>query len=186
MSEKAAKAIRVVTTPPIMALWMILLLWNRFPAGHAGWAFLFLTILPVLAYPFQLCVPALKAQGRAGQRRLAVIFSLVGYLAGLCCCAIGHGNHTEYMVYLCYLCSGLQTAIFTKYLGIKSSGHAAGTVGPLSILALRLSPWFALGYLILIPVYWSSLKLKRHTLKELLWGTFSTIALALVLNALLP
>ena len=90
------------------------------------------------------------------------------------------------MVYLCYLCSGLQTAIFTKYLGIKSSGHAAGTVGPLSILALRLSPWFALGYLILIPVYWSSLKLKRHTLKELLWGTFSTIALALVLNALLP
>ena len=186
MNEKNAKIIRVVTTPPIMALWMVLLLWNHFPSGHPWWAILFLTVLPMLAYPFQYCIPGLKAQGRTGQRHLAVIFSIVGYLAGLCCCVISRGNHTEYMVYLCYLCSGLVTAFFTKCLGIKSSGHAAGTVGPISILMLQVSPWFALAYLLLIPVYWSSLKLKRHTLKELLWGTLYSIAVALLIDALLP
>ena len=136
--------------------------------------------------PISILYSRLEGAGSHWATPLAVIFPVVGYLAGLCYCMLSRGNHTEYMVYLCYLCSGLLTAFFTKCLGIKSSGHAAGTVGPISVLTLHVSPWFALAYLLLIPVYWSSLKLKRHTLKELLWGTCYSIAVAVLIDILLP
>lgn len=89
------------------------------------------------------------------------------------------------LVYLCYIFSGTLIAIFTKCLKIKSSGHAAGTAGPITILVLRVSPWFFLGYLLLIPVYCSSLRLKRHTMKELLWGTAYPIVAAIALELLI-
>ncbi len=185
MSEKTAKALRIASLPPIMAIPMTLILWPQFPTGHGWLALLFLTVLPLLAYPIQAAVPCLAAQGRSGQRRLALLFSVAGYAAGLIVSLVWPSTKTERMLYLCYIFSGVLIAFFSKCLHIKNSGHAAGTAGPVSMLVLRVSPWFLLAYLLLIPVYLSSLKLKRHTRAELLWGTAYPIAAAVLLEWIL-
>jgi hypothetical protein len=51
-------------------------------AGDIVLAVLSLMIIPVLAYPLQNVIPGFKGKGRDGQRKLAFIFTLFGYLAG--------------------------------------------------------------------------------------------------------
>ncbi|MDV3429060.1 MAG: hypothetical protein LIR50_18870, partial [Bacillota bacterium] len=54
---------------------------------------------------------------------------------------------------------------------IKASGHACGVMGPVLICIYFLGKysWF---FLLIIPiVFWSRLKMGRHTLRELLLGT---------------
>lgn len=186
MNEKAAKFIRTITLPPLMALLMIGILWNQYPSGHAWLAILFMTVYPLLPYPLQKLSPRLSAGGRREQRRMAVIFSVIGYIAGLILCLSTQASRTEWMVYLCYAFSAVLIAVSSRFLKVRSSGHAAGVAGPVSILVLRASPWYAFAYLLLIPVYYSSLRLHRHTLGELLWGTAYPIIACIALQCLLP
>ena len=44
---------------------------------------LLLGIVPVLAYPYQKVSPKYKAGGRSAQRKLAFVFTLLGYTAAL-------------------------------------------------------------------------------------------------------
>lgn len=185
MNQKFAKMIRIATLPPIMALVMILLLWDQYPPGHAAAALLFLCVLPVLAYPLCSLIPSLKRRGRAQQRKLAIQLSIAGYGLGTIFCLFSHGSSTELLSYLSYVISAVLIAVFTRFLKIKGSGHACGTAGPVMLLALRLNAWYLLGFLLMIPIYISSITLKRHTLAELIWGTlFSTLA-ALILSCLI-
>lgn len=50
MSETTAKAIRVITLPPIIALFLIILLKGYFPDGHDLMAIVLLCGLPLLSY----------------------------------------------------------------------------------------------------------------------------------------
>ena len=78
-----AHAVRVVSVPPVMVgILLTLLLTLRedvfatpleFVASLAG-----LTILPILAYPVSVLIPAIRRKGREGQRSLAMYFSTVG------------------------------------------------------------------------------------------------------------
>ena len=74
-------------------------------------------------------------------------------------------------MYLCYVICGVLIALSSYVFHIKSSGHAAGVVGPVMILSLRVSPWYLFGLLLMIPVGISSVKLGRHTPKEILLGS---------------
>lgn len=181
---KFAKVLRVITIPPVMALILVFLLWRQYPPGHGAAAIFSLTLLPVLSYPVWRVIPRLYEKGRPSQRRLAIVFSVVGYLIGLVFAVLLRGSAPELLVCLCYMTTGVLIAL-SSALRFRASGHAAGISGPIAVLALCKSPWFALMAVILVPVYWSSLRLKRHTLRELLLGTLYPVAAALLWHAVL-
>ncbi len=185
MSEDLAKAIRIVTLPQVMVFFLILLLGDQIPVWHDGMAIVLLCILPLLSYLYWRITPKLRRQGRKSQRKLAIAFSVVGYVLGTVYCITSNGSQTELFMYLCYVICGALIALSSYAFHIKSSGHAAGVVGPVMILSLRVSPWFLFGLLLMIPVGISSVRLGRHTPKELLLGSCYPVVVALLLQLFL-
>ena len=78
------------------------------------------------------------------------------------------------LIFICsiYLFSVLLLLIANKLLNLRASGHACGATGPLLI---GIYYFKALGFIIAALIYalmlWASLRIKRHTAKELFFGT---------------
>ncbi len=189
--KKIAKLIRVITTAPFFAAILCTLLYLLVPNAfasvlHFGLAIGYLTILPLLAYPVAALVPALRAKGRDGQRNLAIVFSVVGYLVGFLTGVLGGGSPTECVLFGTYLLSGISLAVCTL-LHFKASGHSCGCSGPIAMLSAFVSPWFFLGYLLLTPIIWSSRKLGRHSGLQLFVGAvIPVVAMVLCCVFFLP
>ena len=180
--------VRVITLPPFMAGLAVLLLHRAcglFPGPALGAALFMLTLLPLLPYPICLLIPSLRYRGRFIQRGMAVAFSVAGYLAGTVYCLCRGLTGAELTIFLSYLFSGIIIAVLSGCFHFKCSGHASGLAGPLTLLCLRVSPLFLMGYGLLIPVFISSLQLKRHTKEELMAGALTPSAILLLLTPLL-
>lgn len=188
---RLAKAVRVMTTAPVMAASLIALLYFLRPgsflsAAHAWLAVTFLSILPVLAYPVSALIPAVRRKGRDGQRSLAIVFSVIGYILGCGLSFVFGAAPIEKLIYLTYTFSGVLIALCSGAFHYKASGHACGVAGPIAALTFCLGPVWLAGGLLLAAVYWSSLKLRRHTLAQLIGGSvipvLSMFAAALILG----
>lgn len=186
MNTKQARILRILLLPQLLACIVIFLLRAQFPTGHAPVAVLTLCVFPLLAYPVCRCIPSLHRRGRPLQRRMAVAFAVIGYAAGLSFCFAANGSQTERFVYLTYSLCGLLIAVSTHLLGLKASGHACGVTGPVVILTLRKSLWYLFGLAALVPIFLSSLALKRHTLRELVLGSACAVLIGAVLSLFLP
>ena len=182
MSESCAKVIRIITLPQVLVFFLILLLGDQIPPWHGGMAVVMLCVLPLLAYLYWRVIPDQYEQGRKSQRKLAIIFSVIGYVLGTVYCIAFGGSKTELFMYLCYVISGALIALSSSAFHIRSSGHAAGVVGPVMILSLRVSPWYLFGFLLMIPVGISSVRLGRHSPKELLLGSCYPVIATLILQ----
>lgn len=181
-----AKIIRIMTVPPVMAAVLILLLFfcrGAFAGAGIYIALFSLCMLPVSSYGLWYAVPALKRGGRDSQRKTAVICSVAGYVLNTACVLISGAGGCERLAVLTYLFSGLIIAVLSFAFHVKSSGHACGMSGPAFLLSISVHPAFLLLYVLLIPVAWSSLKLRRHTLFELVTGTLVPVAVQLILLA---
>ena len=67
------------------------------------------------------------------------------------------------------LCGGL--ALTSRFPKLRASGHACGVSGPLTVLIyLHGLRWLAPGLAVLAAMFWSSITLGRHTLRQLLLG----------------
>lgn len=179
MSKETAKIIRIFTAPPVLALILIVLLRlcdDSFFINDAHfWLFAaFLVILPACVYPFTSLIPALKAKGRDFERKVAIAASLTGYVGAFLVAVAAGGTSHEKVLSSTYLMSALFTALFT-ILKIKTSGHTCALSGPVAMLCYCVSPWFAFGYLLLLPVFVSSVKLGRHTPFQLISGALVPI-----------
>ena len=184
MKKIFAKFVRILTAPPIFAALLCVLLYLLLPGSfaspvHFALALGFLTALPLLAYPISTLIPALRRKGRDGQRDLAAVFSVVGYVGGGLFALLFDGAATELVLYGTYILSGIAIGIGTL-AGFKISGHTCGCSGPLAMLATFVSPWFLAGYLLLPFVFWSSRCLGRHSAAQLLTGAALPV-LAMVL-----
>lgn len=183
--EKLAKTIRILTLAPLMALETLILLRLSRPQLFRGtwdlaFPILFLTILPLLAYPLQYCIPPLRRKGREMQRKLAILLAVVGYFGGAIWAVVSGAAAWLQVLMLTYLISGALIALFNRLLHIRASGHACGVSGPVLYL-LGLLGGKALWGLLLMPLlWWASRVLKRHTGGQLLWGSALSAA-ALVL-----
>lgn len=187
LKDKFAKAIRILTTAPIFALILCTLLYFLLNGAFASLkhylaAIFFLTVLPVLAYPVAAIIPPLRKKGRDGQRNLAIAFSVLGYIGGFLYAILGGGAAVEKVLFGTYLISGVTLAVCTL-LHYKASGHACGCSGPVAMLSVFVCPWFLFGYLLLTPVIWSSMKLKRHTATQLLVGSVIPVLAMLICRA---
>ena len=184
MKRIFAKFVRILTAPPIFAALLCVLLYLLLPGSfaspvHFALALGSLTALPLLAYPISTLIPALRRKGRDGQRDLAVVFSVVGYVGGGLFALLFDGAATELVLYGTYVLSGIAIGIGTL-AGFKISGHTCGCSGPLAMLATFVSPWFLAGYCLLPFIFWSSRCLGRHSAAQLLTGAALPV-LAMVL-----
>lgn len=175
MKQKLAKAIRVVTVPPVFAGLLCVILYARTEGafsspGHFLAAVFFLGVLPVLSYPVCAAVPALREKGRKAERNMGLIFSVAGYVCGAAFCRLTGGTAMERLIYGTYLVSGLGLAICTL-AHFRASAHACGCSGPIMLLAVYVSPWFLLGYILLGAVMWASRSLDRHSPGQLIGGS---------------
>lgn len=142
----------------------------------------FIGILPVLSYPLQRFIPGFKGKGRDGQRSLAMVFSVAGYVIGCILAWIFNAPYTVILIYLDYLLSGILIAVFNKLFHLKASGHACGIVGPIAMLVyFGLFIPAAIGALLTVLVFISSIKMKRHTFLQLVGGSAITVSALLLL-----
>lgn len=173
-NEMLSKIVRILTVPPILALLMFTYLLLCVPGVFPDilnyiMAVSFICIFPSLAYVLQ--IPLRKwFPGRDGQRTLAMILSVVGYVCGLTTSLLLHQTPQLVFIYLTYFICGLSILISSKIFHFKLSGHAVGSAGPIAILMIFRQWIFLIGIPILICVFLSSSRLKRHTTAQIISG----------------
>lgn len=175
MKNKIAKLISFATVAPVMAFAMLTILYffGSTPFHNLSnyvLAAVYLTLLPILAYPLQKVLPKFKDKGRSGQRELAFIMVILGYTLGMISALVFKAPAQYLMIYLAYFLSGAGLALINKLSKLKASGHACGVTGPI-VMCIYLLGGYSWIFIILIPiVFWSRMKMGRHTLGELLLG----------------
>lgn len=176
-----AKTIRIITIPPISAFLLNIIIYFAVPGSFDHLWELFLIILvtgliPVLAYPVQLKTHVIRETSeRDGQRKLAIILSMVSYSIGLFITIFLHLTYMQTLIYLTYFFSGVLMVLFNLILHIRASGHLCGISGPIAVLiySLGFQYIFLLGIIFL--VIWASIYLKRHIYSEMIVGAIIPI-----------
>ena len=180
--DKIYLAIRKITVAPIMAAIMLTAFFIFTPEIFQSvfmyvLSLFFLGILPMLAYPMQKHIPSYKNKGRDGQRTLAMIFAVSGYVLGIAAGLFVHAPKGTILIYLEYLLSGMMILLFNKCFHKKISGHACGVFAPIGLfIYFKLYICAAIGIVIAVFVYIASLQTKRHTLPQLIGGSIVPFA----------
>ncbi|MCL1803384.1 MAG: hypothetical protein FWG30_07055 [Eubacteriaceae bacterium] len=186
--NKLAKAVRVMTIPPILAFIVATVFISTNSLALGGLRqyiamIVFLTLFPALAYPLQPLLPKYKDKGREGQRELAFIASVAGYMCGVAFALASRAPATAQLMYWTYMASVVFLSAFNAFTPWKASGHACGVAGPICALVWLYGAraWPAVAVFFLMA--WSSLKLKRHGALEIALGSLASIsAFCLVLS----
>jgi hypothetical protein len=172
-----------------VAFFTILLsfLYNKECFKGIGWmlySIIFLTILPLLAYPLHKIIPASREQGRKGERRLAFILAVISYVLGTIITFLFSAPIIIKKIFGAYFFSGILLSFVNKGLKVRASGHACGISGPITLLVNIIGFNMIWLYLLLPIVFWSRINLGRHTLRELFIGSFVGIVSTLVVVSL--
>lgn len=174
--NKLAKAIRVISVPPLLIMLLLILLYafRRDIFGNP-WDLLcmlvLLGIVPILAYPLQAVLPGWKEKGREGQRKLAFVLSIIGYTAAMAAGYLMNVSKELQLICNTYFISVVLLTVCNKLLHIRASGHACSMTGPLVFLIYFIGwQYFPVSLIVAAAVIWSSLYLKRHTVKDLILG----------------
>ena len=177
-SEKFATAIRIITAPPIMVCALILVIYfackESIFRGIADLVIILaaLMLVPALAYAAAKFIPKEAFKGRLEERKLAFIFSFFGYLAAFVYSVASGAEKSYVLIVSTYFFSLVFLTAVNKLSHIRASGHACSLVGPLILLIWFMGIKFLLlCVLIMAGVVWSSLKLKRHTVPDLIAGS---------------
>ena len=191
--EHIAKAIRILSVPPVMVSALILILAINKDGIFRNTFEIVITIVllgfvPVSAYGLQKILPGFKEKGREGQRKLAFITSLIGYSGAFLWALIADVENALLLICSTYFFSVVLLTICNKGFHYRASGHACSFTGPLVLLIYFFSwkvmiPCFVIAALII----WSSIYLKRHTAKELIGGIvvcLFSFALSLLITTL--
>ena len=181
MKNNFAKIIRIISVPPIMVTFLLVILNTARPDIFRNnvevlISIVLLGIVPVLAYPFQFLSSSLEDKGRIMQRKLAFIFSLIGYATALLWAILVHTSKELLMICSTYFISVVILTFFNKVLEKRASGHACSITGPLVFL-IYLVDWKLIFPCIIIAmlIFWSSLYLQRHTKTDLFYGVLSSL-----------
>lgn len=180
MLRALAKAIRIITVAPFMALTAFTVMFicgGVFQSIYEYlFALLFITVLPLTAYPLQRVLPSFKNKGRKGQRTLAMIMSVIGYILGVIYALIAELSTILTLVFITYLLSGVTLFIINKVFNFKASGHSCGVAGPVSVIiyfmGANLQGFITLlcGIALLAAALWATIKTHAHTALQFFVG----------------
>ena len=180
-SCRLALTIRKIMIPPVMSVLFFAVLY-RLPIGiftrtaDFAAAVLCIGLFPVLAYPVSVLVPGIRKKGREGQRNLAFVFSVAGYLLGFLYSFIPGRSAQFRLITLIYVFSVAALLVFNKLLKIRASGHSCAVTGPMLACLLLIGPKSLLPCLLLWGLsLWSSVISGRHTLREFLTGALANL-----------
>lgn len=185
MRKKLAKGISLVTVAPVMAFFTVLLsfIYRRTCFNGTGWfiyTIIFLTALPLMAYPLHMLIPVSRKQGRKGERKMAFILAIISYVLGTLITFVLNAPLIVKKIFMAYLLSGLFLTFVNHALKFKASGHACGVAGPITLISSLLSINYLWLFLLMPVVYWSRINLGRHSIQELATGTLVGIISTLV------
>lgn len=174
--DSIAKIIRIITVPPVLVTALLLLVWGNEPEIFAvpyslPVAVITLGIFPVLSYVFWALIPSFRRKGRDAQRKIAFVFTFIGYLAGMLYGWISHVPARLQLIFNSYFLTVAVLFVINFLFKIKASGHSASVTGPLLFCVVYIG-WIALAPCLLIEAasFWASLRTKRHTMTQLLIG----------------
>ncbi len=185
--NKIYKCIRILTLAQILAGASLIMIYmfcpDVFPTPwHFAYMIFYLSVLPLLAYPLQPIVPHFKGKGREGQRTLAMIFAVLGYVFCVITCALTGATSDMWLIALEYLISGVLILVFNKVFHIRISAHGCGSAGPIFLmLYFGLYIPSAIMAILTVSAYVSSVKMKRHTVPQLIGGSLVSVLLLAVL-----
>lgn len=179
--NKMAHVVRVVTIPPLMIATLLCMLY--FAKGFSfasridmSVAFAGLVLLPVLAYPVWSVFGNKTSDKRKGQRRLAFIFSIIGYV----CCfiySLRFGTDAIREIFYTYFFTVILLELLNKVFHVRASGHAASSISPVVFSAAYLSLAVTCAFVILFTgSVWASIYLKRHKWQDIIAGVCSMLA----------
>jgi membrane-associated phospholipid phosphatase len=186
-----ATAISNVTLPPIVASLTFALV-NY--AVSSGPSFVGLTLLTTLlaALPFGVVVVwglrkrahEIDVDEGAGRRHW-LLFSTVSYFIGTAVLLLFRAPLLVAVVMFGY--GAVMLIIFIINLRWKVSGHSMGIAVPTAVLTFVFGPWGLLFGLLLPPVMWSRVYLRKHTVRQVLAGALvSFVVMGLILVLLFP
>ncbi|MBQ8358237.1 MAG: hypothetical protein IJX39_10605 [Clostridia bacterium] len=185
LALKLAKLIRALTVPPIMVGTLLLILFfcdDVFPSAlDFGLSLAFLAIVPSLAYVAQKLLPAWREGGQKAQRKLAFVFSFVGYTGAVICSALRGAVPNLLYISLVYLVSVVILTLINCLTPWHASGHGCSLMGPILLTCLFVG-WYAVpaGIVVYCASLWASVYMKRHTVREFFLGSLSAILAAFV------
>ena len=176
-----AHIIRIISVPPVMVGILLVLLFTlrddvmttpaEFAVSLAG-----LTVLPILAYPVSMVIPAIRRKGREGQRSLAMYLSAVGYVGVFIYGLAARVGVGLMHIYAGYLFSVVIILLGNKVFKVRISGHACSVSGPLVYSGYFLGfGGIIVGAVCWVAILWASLVMKRHTLREFILGTLTCL-----------
>lgn len=176
--EKIAHVVRILSAPPFMVSMLLAILsWRRkdifTSRTQVAWLGVTLGIIPVLAYPLQKMLPSKTEEcSRERERNFAFGLSVLGYTIAFLWSLMTQISPQVRMICTTYFVSVILLVVCNKLLHVRASGHACSCTGPLLFLVYFIS-WKGIIPCVLAAVLigWSSLVLKRHTMRDLLTGT---------------
>ena len=135
-----AKAIRVITVPPLL-IGVLLVALYLYPSGvfrsltSLILSVTFLSVIPALSYLVWAIIPSLRKGGRASQRKLAFVFSILGYLGGVVYALTAEISRGLTIILFTYFVSVVILTLINKLTIFRASGHGCGVTGPLLLPA---------------------------------------------------
>lgn len=170
IKERIAKAIRIVSVPPIMISMLILILaFNKNNIFRNSTEIIIMIVLlglvPALAYVLSSIIPEVKAKGREGQRKLAFITNLVGYSMALSWAVLTNVKKELLLICLTYFLSVVFLTICNKGFHFRASGHASSFTGPLILMIYFLgweSPYSSVSYCCIYRMVFNLFKTSHH------------------------
>ena len=173
------KFIRIITIPPIVTGVMVLILYltcHSINLKDFIAAEICLVCVPFLAYPFGSIFCGNKDK-RETQRNAALVLSGAGYALGLVWTLIYSKSRVMRVLFMAYMISIAVLLFINKVVKFKASGHSCSTTAPIVLLTWQMGVRAIVpGLLLIAVVYYSSLKLKRHTLPQLIAGSCISLA----------
>ena len=179
--EVVAKLCRAVTVPSFLAAFILVGMALVRPDTFRGaaeffWGLFYLSLCPMLAYLIAFLVPRVRAKGHNGVRKLAFITSLLGYVGGAFYALLSKTSFALSFIFFTYLFSGLFLFLMNKLLRVRASGHACGATGPVLVFGILVGKWMWMLSLVLYMLSaWGSFSLKRHSVREFVWGSVCCI-----------
>lgn len=95
---------------------------------------------------------------------IAVLF----YLAGLIILLYFEMNHISIAFWFCYISNTILILLINKFW--KISAHTMGAAGSLAVVLIQFNLYAVIPFVIVILVGWSRIRLKQHTLTQVLAG----------------
>ncbi len=194
-SLRVARLISDFTSPPVIAIptLTVLCLYDQARVGGTGWdllARLFLSItfgitLPTVYIIFLFRrnrVTDLHISVRE-QRTLPYLVSIGFYLLGFVLIYLFIGPGVLAAAMLVNVIIGISMALIN--LKWKISAHAIGIANPLALLTLLFGPVILPLYLLIPLISWARVKVKAHTLAQVVAGTLLGFILTLLQFALI-